>query len=193
MSDTKPQAEHGCLTHFFGALGACAIAVFFPVLVFCWRNNEFTRHATKIADTLFTASIIYGIFVCPGTIILSSILMWTMQNNVRLCTRPDLLRNGAVLGALIAFFNIPVWLIGAEFIHHEVFSIGQELVLIAVTGALCGMYIGARAWRAHYQQETIVLRFSLRTLVLVVLSIGALMTIFQPNQKKTPSFEEILD
>lgn len=184
----------GCVPTFTAGCGSCLLAVSLPVFIFCWRNNEFTMHSKKIFETLFVTHMICGMFIAPGTLILSGLLFAMLERDAAECTFKALLLRGLVIGGILSLTNLPAWLMLLSLSQrYEVFSIFQSVVLYALTASACSTLIANLAWRAVHPNDGKKFQFSLRTLMLVVLAIGLVMAIFHPNPEKTPSFEEILD
>jgi hypothetical protein len=185
----------GCFAYLRAALGVYCIATLFPILIFCWHNNEFTRYSRSVIfPTLYALLVIASIIVAPGAVILSAISLRILRSVCVNQSRYELLRSGAVMGVFLGPCNLPSWLVVFPLTFEaRVFKVSEMVLLYCLTSALCGMWVGATAWRARQPDGKVPFRFSLRTLVLVMLAIGAVLTVFQPDLALKRSLMEILD
>jgi magnesium-transporting ATPase (P-type) len=88
---------------------------------------------------------------------------------------------GAGSGIFVAFLDFPAYSCYACF-HEESLAALLVVVLFAVTGATCGLWVGWQVYRSFHPELGIVPRFSLRTLILLALAWGVLLWLFKPLQ-----------
>ncbi|MCW8132017.1 MAG: hypothetical protein KIS92_16845 [Planctomycetota bacterium] len=89
-------------------------------------------------------------------------------------------RGAARLGAIVGFLNLPGYYAGF-FFPSGWLSIVRIFVLFVVTGVTCGLWIGWQAYRMYHPKEGIWPRFSLRTMMVLVLAWGLLLALFSPE------------
>jgi hypothetical protein len=87
---------------------------------------------------------------------------------------------GACYGAALNFVNLPLYSVISLLNGDELLAV-RVIILFAVSGSLWGTWIGWHAWKAWHPEEHFFPRFSLRTLILVVLLWGGVMLMFQPR------------
>ena len=93
--------------------------------------------------------------------------------------------SGALWGMGLAFLNFP-GLCVLEFLydeHEPIVSVLRVALLYVVAGSTCGMWIGWQAWRGFRPSEGFLPRFTLRTMLMIVMLWGTVLVAFQPDRK----------
>lgn len=136
------------------------------------------------ATDLLLLEVIALIGCGPGALILTLLLFHLLRRSGQLEneTERGVMLQGAMLGALLAFFNFPGYL-SSEF--YKGGDSGVMLLriglLFAVTGATCGAWTAWQVYRAKHPERGLFPRFSLFTLVCAAMAWGVLLIVFMPS------------
>jgi hypothetical protein len=173
-------------------VGAIVIGVTLPVLLVCWNcwrtgpllpmDDDFASAGgpplivvlDRSAGLLFIATFCCG----PGAVLLA-VILHNVLSAMKGGEPHEIMRKGALLGAVLAFLNVPGFMAGA-LLHGD--YVGFRLAcLFLVSGATCGAWI---AWQAYRSNNAAPLfpRYSLRTLLVIVFLWGLLLAIFAPQK-----------
>ncbi len=125
----------------------------------------------------FAAIILCG----PGAVVLSVVLLRNLAHLTWGWTQRKTLAAGVLSGIWLAFMNVPGYFV-VEILRGDTDVSARIALLFIVAGASCGLWIGWLAWKAWHPGERFFPRFSLRTLVLLVLLWGGAMLAFQPRK-----------
>jgi len=122
-----------------------------------------------------------GLGCAPGAVLLALLLFYFLQKHPesKLEHERALIERGAKRGALAAFANLPGFL-ALVFLWQEDFAILRVLLLFLVTGTTCGAWIGWQAYRASHMDRSLFPRFTMGTLLALVMSWGVLLVLFGP-------------
>ena len=194
---------------FFACTGAFIIGVTLPTLLILWHRGlthsdrimtpgwiKMTEMSFKsIIETALWLFSGVSVFCGPGTVLLSLLLYFILRKDVlsQLESSGLLLLRGAMLGAVLAFANQPGWsawqLFTTELWNPQppalavrAMVILRFVLLFSVTGASCGAWIAWQAYRSHHPSEGQIPKYSLRTMMMLVLLWGALLALFSPRK-----------
>ncbi len=180
--------------HFFQALmGALLFGVIPPCVLtwIHWRGSPsswslfgppYTIKGGWTFFDLFHLFVVGTIFGGPGIFLISALLLshlYAFAEKHADRERHSILR-GAIVGAFIAFLNIPCYLVGV-LCEPDPLTWVRLVALFAFTGATCGAWLGWQAFRSIQPGRSFFPRFSLRTLVLLALGWGVLLALFMPD------------
>ena len=118
----------------------------------------------------------------PGALLLTMGLFAAARKSPRLAEprENEIMRLGALSGALLSFANFPGYLSGVFYSSETYLTILRIGLLFAVTGATCGAWIAWQAYRERHPERGFLPRFSLRTLIAGAFSWGLLLFVFMP-------------
>lgn len=182
---TTEQRPSGCA----GVILAALIGVALPAILLAFHagQNAFTYYSPSSKASFFFSNLgnllmLGGLYATPGALVLGGLLMRFLSGRLhqKLVTRREHFWTGIILGALIAFLNLPCYLVAYLFPSsvNQVALILRVACLFAVTGATCGLCIAWQLWMAYHPDEKP--RFSLGTLLLCVLAFAAIVAVFLP-------------
>ncbi|HYF50669.1 MAG TPA: hypothetical protein VEJ63_14750, partial [Planctomycetota bacterium] len=129
----------------------------------------------RFLDECAGLEIIATIFCGPGALIIGFLLYTFLKGFEASVVRERILCSMWV-GALLAFFNFPGYL-ALAFV-----DLSRVVALFLVAGASSGAWLAWQAYRSQNPGAPIFPRFSLGTLMLIVLAWGALLLIFAPQR-----------
>jgi thioredoxin 1 len=196
-----PLPWHSWLTRRYwlmACLGALVIGVTLPVLLVSWHTwprgpfaefnanlNENTGPVPALSFGEFAhdcvgLQITATIFCGPGAMILALLMYLYLRNSFPADAEARRMKVGIALGATLAFFNFPGYLAGALF-HSWL----RLIALFIVAGATSGSWIAWQAHRARNDQAGILPRYTLKTLLVIVVVWGGLMAVFAPGASGT--------
>ncbi|MEI6233976.1 MAG: hypothetical protein WCT04_13045 [Planctomycetota bacterium] len=135
--------------------------------------------ASKNLEGIKAIPIILPYF-CGGTVIVS---LWLLRAIFKWCetwTASETIKISPAYGAFMNFFNLPLYF-ALYYLKDEPWYGIRMVLLIVISGALNGLWIGWHAWRAWHPEEHFFPRFSLQTLMIAVFIWGAIMVVFQPR------------
>lgn len=122
-------------------------------------------------------------FCGPG----AAILAWWLFLAAEKASHPDegasaqkIIKREMIFGAIAAFVNLPGLGAGLILPYDRLVWVRLPLLFI-VAGASSGAWIGWQAWRSAHPEERLIPRFSLGTLLLVLVAWGALLAVFAPK------------
>ncbi len=188
-SEIPPQAMRvapplGCLNYLMAALGSVLIGVTLPCALVGLRTlgniqiqNGPDHHHFDFVDMVVVAII----FCSPGAIVFSLLLLAILERQAANWSLRRSMVEGAIFGIMMAFANVPGYF-AIVLLQGDTFVYARVMLLFVVAGASCGIWIAWQAWRKTHPQERFLPRFSLRTIMLLVLLWGAVMLVFQPQQ-----------
>lgn len=182
----RPRApEPGFRHYLLAAIGSILIGVTLPALLTALRLCLLNKYAGERLQNfaLLQAAAFFG--CSPGAVILSMLLMAFLTMKANKWTAKRSIVTGGLCGIGVAFLNLPGY--GAFMFLWEddspAGSIARVVLLFIVAGITCGMWIGWQAWRGFRPTEGFLPRFSLRTLLLVVMMWGTVLVAFQPDRR----------
>jgi len=165
-----------------GALGAQVFSLFVPCLLMWWTNagalRVFSSARWSVGNMI--ALLITAVILCStGTLVLGLILVAIVRRPSEVKgeqLKRRVVREGAIYGAVLAFFNIPAYL---GFIH-----VGNPgfIPILGVGGAMAGAWIGWRVYGKLEPPQPFWPRFSLKTLIFFILGWAALFFIYAPKE-----------
>ncbi|MEI6233975.1 MAG: hypothetical protein WCT04_13040 [Planctomycetota bacterium] len=172
------------LNHIKAALGSIFIGVTLPSILVCLHLYEIKLGGPphEIMQEEFVILLVAGTIFCgPGASVLSSILLLILERRSLVWTLQQTMWGGVLGGIAMAFLNVPGYMVGF-ILEDDPYVYSRVTLLFAVAGSTCGLWIAWVAWRSQHPGERFLPRFSLRTLIVVVLLWGAVMLAFQPKQ-----------
>ena len=165
-----------------GALGAQVLSLFLPCLLMWWTNagalRVFSSQRWSVGNLI--ALVITAVILCStGTLVLGLILVAIVRRRPETTgeqLKRQVVRKGAIYGAVLAFFNVPAYL---GFLH-----VGNPgfIPILGVGGAMAGAWIGWRVYGKLEPPQPFWPRFSLGTLVLIVVVWAALFFLYAPKE-----------
>lgn len=165
-----------------GALGAQVFSLLVPCVLMWWTNagalRVFSSQRWSVGNMI--ALVITAVILCsPGTLVLGLILVAIVRRRSETTgeqLKRRVVREGAIYGALLAFLNVPAYL---GFIH-----VGNPgfIPILGVGGAMAGSWIGWRVYGKLEPPQPFWPRFSLGTLLLLVLGWAALFFLYAPKE-----------
>ena len=166
------------------ALGAVFIGVTLPSILVALRvsgggNADAGQRLLRLLAIEATATIGCG----PGAVVLSLSLFAMLLPGMRTRSLRQATVYGALSGIVVAFLNLPGYLV-FFYLEGDAHAAERVGVLFVVAGSSCGMWVAWQAWRACRPNEGFLPRFTLRTVMLVVLLWGSAMLAFQPDPNK---------
>lgn len=194
----NPRRLYPTLWHYFwSAFGSISVGIALPsflTILYISKTPEFQR--SPVYDTLILLALAF-IGCSPLAVLLSVILFAFLSTKVHKWTLRRAINLSALGGVLLAFLNIP----GYGVFFYIIMHLGNNLMsdwlaltlilrvalLFIVAGASCGMWIGWQAWRSFSIDSKFIPRFSLGTLMLLVLMWATVMLAFQPYQPSKQS------
>ena len=170
-------------TYVYGILGAYVFSLLLPCLLLYWRaQGKFLGEGPPWSPTAFALLILTAVVICtPGTTVLALILTVILRRKPQPeaeAERKPLIGFGALAGAGLAVLNAPAYL-GLFHIH---FDWPRMVGLVLVGGATAGAWIGYQVFRGYHRQYPFFPRWSLRTLMLIVIALGLLMWLYMPEK-----------
>jgi hypothetical protein len=169
IQKTNPYAGYLVLT----IMGSVFIGAVLPSMLVCMRIWYIGHH--DIAEVMLLAILGCG----PGAMALSFVLFFVFMANSPRWTLKRARVMGAFWGAAASFTNIPGYLV-ISLMERDSSPILRTFLLFLVTGATCGSWVAANAWLVHRPRDPFWPRFSLRTLMILMLAWGTLMAVFRP-------------
>lgn len=177
-----PPARNGCVWSFYAISVLYLIWVTLPTLIFCYRNSEFNK--SHLLGTLIVLHVYLTMIVFPVALGLSlGILNMIAFEAVGVPYGVgQYVRRGIVRGMLMSICNFGAWLVGLSAVNGHLLTGIQLVMLIFLLGAITGAIAGYVAWRdLHPDKKRFPFHFSLQSLVIFVLILGAMMTVFRPE------------
>jgi hypothetical protein len=165
-----------------GIRGAYVFSLLLPCLLLYWRaQGKFLGEGPPWSLTAFGLLILTAVPLCtPGTTVLALILAVILRRQPQPeaeAERKPLTGFGALAGAALALLNLPAYL----GLFHIQGDWPRMLGLLLVGGATAGAWIGYQVFRGYHRQYPFFPRWSLRTLMLIVIALGLLMWLYMPN------------
>ena len=164
------------------ALFAAATGILFACILFGLRRS---RGVLQIYQQLFADGIFHSIYgtalmgICPVLIPMLLARLIGLKRAAKHRSRSGILWAGTLGGTVLSFLNVTAYL-GAEYFYWDTYPYIRMGLLFAVIGASSGFIVASGAWWLAYPAEKIIPRFTLRTLLVLVLIFGGLMLAFQP-------------
>lgn len=165
------------------ALGSVAIGILLPFFLVCLRLMGKPQSAAHQFVDWGLDSLFVAMFFCgPGAFLLALVLfkVLMLESQARNWSQARTFVWGAVLGPVFATINFPGYFVG-DVLKADDFIFERVMLLFAVAGTTCGLWVAWQAWRASHRHEKFLPRFSLRTLMLMVVLWGCAMLAFQPR------------
>lgn len=173
-------------------VGAVLIGVILPTLLVCWNCGSagpqiHSPPAASLVELIasWVRLTFFAVMGCgPGAAILATVLYRNLKRGANEAETKlrEVVDRGMFLGALMAFLNVPGYLCGAVLPRMNPGVLLLKMAaLFVVAGASAGAWIGWQAWRATHPKEPFWPRYSLLTLLIVVIAWGALMGLFAPK------------
>ena len=172
----------GCVHYFVAAVGSMIIGIAIPSLLVGLRLSRKGLFDEKPEYLLKNIGLLFvlGIAVCgPGAMLLSTLLLSKLSRPSVLRTQYKTMLTGAQGGIAIAFLNVPGYFI-AIVLRNDTFVQLRVALLFVVSGCTCGLWVAWQAWRSSHPGERFLPRFTLQTLILLVILWGAVLVVFQP-------------
>lgn len=180
--------RHGWLWSCFGSV---VFGITLPVMMACLASGgtpvrpchppEFPPFSL-VVEQLFMLEFIALLFCGPGAVILASILyVFVRDKYAPHMEQKQLLAKGMVGGAMLAFANVPGYLSGAMLGWERPLTEIRVALLFISAGVVSGSWIAWQAYRMHHAEAGFFPQYSLKTLVLVMLSLGAVLAVFSPT------------
>ncbi|MEI6233977.1 MAG: hypothetical protein WCT04_13050 [Planctomycetota bacterium] len=179
----KPTGKRQFLAVFGAVLGSIIMGAIMPSLLVILRlqGSPLLKRETIYFLPLFV--VVSATIGCtPGAVVLSLLLFFRLEKHSAQLTLRKLVIKGVQDGAIMAFFNLPGYL-ALVFFWEENFAVARLVLLFIVAGSSCGMWVAWHVWSAWRPGERYWPRFSLGTLMIVVLLWGAAMLAFQPERR----------
>lgn len=162
-----------------GALGAQVFSLFVPCMLIYWTNAGSILGSGKWDIGGLTFLVISAVILCsPGTLVLGVILvgMLPLETNEKgEALRRNLILSGAIIGGVLAFFNLPAYL---GFIHVNGLKF---LPILGLGGSMAGAWIGWRVFCRAAPPQPFLPRFSLGSLMLFVLAWATIFFLYAPG------------
>lgn len=167
-------------------LGAWFFCILLPCFLLWWHNRGrlplFGSGGEWRLDHFAILLLTAGVLLTPGTLVLGCIALWILRRRIE----PEAhyhgaMIRGALLGVLMAGVNFPGYL-GLLHLERSAWPVFRLAVLYAVTGALCGAWVGWQVYRDRHPEARVFPHFSLRTLLLFVVAWAVLIGFFMPLQ-----------
>lgn len=174
--------EPGWRQYVINAAGALGFQVGLPSVLIALRfSRHFSTSSSGVAS-FFAAllkCLLFGVSCCGIGAVVSSAILLSMINyfDERWTFRASAIVSFAS-GIVLAFLDLPVYLFGIIF-PDIVIEGWRVLVLLAVLGGPSGLWTAWQARRSRLPEERDLPRFSLRTLVVIVLLWAVAMLAFQ--------------
>ncbi|HYG77820.1 MAG TPA: hypothetical protein VEK08_22630 [Planctomycetota bacterium] len=178
-------------------LGSVLIGVILPTFLVCWCSGAKgvlnliikTKMNTKgkplpdlSLDELagnWSGMLVQALILCgPIAIGLANIVFDKCLERTRKRSTPNQ-RYAVLLGAAISIFNLPGWGV-VMYLPPDGLVLLRTFLLFVVAGSSCGLWISWHAQRSVDSHKPYWPQFSLGTLLIMILSWGALMAIFAP-------------
>jgi uncharacterized membrane protein YsdA (DUF1294 family) len=169
--------------YVYGVLGAYVLSLFLPCLLLYWRaQGKFLGEGPPWSPVAFGLLILTAVILCtPGTTVLALIVTVILRRKPQPeaeAERKPLLGLGASIGAGMAVLNFPAYL-GVLHIHGDW---PRMVGVVLVGGATAGAWIGYQVFRGYHRQYPFFPRWSLQTLMLIVITLGLLMWLYMPEK-----------
>ena len=147
-----------------------------------YNPGDFIASRFRTIECLLSLCVYATIFCGPFTASLGFGLYWLLvgSDRARKNEERDILLIGALSGCFIGYLNLPIFA-AASFLNGKGWEAPQEAMLFVVSGATCGAWIAWQAFREVQPGRGFLPRFSLRTLILLVLAWGALLALLLPR------------
>jgi hypothetical protein len=165
-------------------LGALVFNFVIPAALHGFQHRNDPPSYSRVTISLPTLEGIAPLFSIPVGLILGFVIFQLSKRrmNQENATATDLSTYGVRLGLMLTYLNFPAyfWILNPE--KNTPFRSSLEIFLmLGSTGALSGAWIAWQAWRSVHEEERFWPRFSLRTLVIVMIAWGAVLAAFAPK------------
>jgi hypothetical protein len=182
----------GCKAGCLSVAGSVLIGAFIPAFLFTFHaGSQSVFYSGPDVMDVFVSNFIrvffMGLFYAgPGAAIFALMIygrLSPMKNEIEL-ENSSHLRRGLKMGAWAAFLNVPAYLSALLLpsIENWVLAIVRMTVVFSATGAACGFWIALQTWREQHPEKPLV-RFSLQSMMIATLIIGAVLALFAPYRK----------
>ncbi len=169
---------------FIGVTLPCLLVVLHRLPFGVLENSPAQNPSAKeVLVQALILQIFATLFCGPGALVLAGILYAILKSYWR-SKKPSLhafMCIGMILGAVSAFANFPGYICIELLRHGDPLRGVRVTLLFAVTGATCGSWIAWQAYRSYEPGVSLLPRYSLKTLLGVVLAWGALLAFFTPR------------
>ena len=182
----QPRGPEPKLRHYaLAALGSVLIGVTLPSLLTAMRLCLLDKYANERVLNFLILQALALLGCGPGAVMLALILMSFLALKTPQWSVKRSITSGALWGVGLAFLNFPGLCVLAFLYdeHEPIVSVLRVALLYVVAGSTCGMWIGWQAWRGFRPSEGFLPRFTLRTMLMIVMLWGTVLVAFQPDRK----------
>ena len=190
-------AALGRIYWLMACAGAIVIGVTLPTLLVCWNastpltslildgGGPISPSIAQVMEDFILVEIIATVGCGPGALCLGLLLYGRLSRRAKeqQTEASALIKRGLFFGMGLAYLNLPGYLaiIFMPSQDHPDIKFAKIMLLFAVSGASCGVWIAWQAYRSAHEGERFLPRFTLSTLMGLVFGWGLLMAVFAPR------------